>query len=201
MSIFKISKKSTTDLSGGSKDKIEVAQAVSPDPEKGTDLTEGVKIPDGQETTNQPHSPESDAIVSDGTAAKNNELMVKIEGPVGRVFTDALNKMLAIEGFAAMIMPPDPSKTKDQDDDRHSEVSVYVSNISRLNTEEIVQISNLITRSNSENFLIAIEGLDSTASAEKLRTLGILEQVAESSNAKIFYSVGGALEDLRVKLK
>ena len=113
-------------------------------------------------------------------AVEKPDLMVKIDGPVGRVFTDALNKLLVQESY--MTMSPEIFHDTKSDHTKQVDVQVYCWNANNLNTEDVVQITNDITKNKAKDYVIAVEALRPTAS---MRFLGELEKLP---NVKLCFS-------------
>ena len=76
------------------------------------------KVEEVKQKTEEDHSVENSHVIETTVPSNNDQdkepsleekedpkLMVKIDGPVGRLFTEALNKMLATEGYIAMVEP------------------------------------------------------------------------------------------------
>lgn len=204
MSVFKITKKKAIEINQENQPITDEAKAQS---EK-IDAVNTINSPRAREDDAAapgdlaPAPAESDTLpIKEGDPAR--DITVKIDGPVGKVFTDALNQMLAIEGFAAMISPDEVVKKASEAHD-HADISigVYSGSVDLLNTEEIVKISNEITRHSNQEYIIAIEGVrGGHLETSKIRALGILEELTKSSGAKLFYSHDLAISHLRGKLQ
>lgn len=219
MSIFKISKKQVSKVSDGNQgitdettvqaeqheevEKYKAARAREPEEA----MPEGAPREASTAPGEMPEQPVvSDTPAEDATMVddQHRDVVVKIDGPVGKVFTDALNQMLAIEGFAAMIGADELVKHKEEGESDHADIhiGVYSGSVDLLNTEEIVKISNEITRHTNQDYIIAIEGVyGRTLNTDSLRRLAILEDVAKNGGVKVFYNKDMAVEHLKGKLK
>lgn len=108
--------------------------------------------------------------------------LISIDGPVGRIYSAALQEVFANEGMAAMLHDMTEAEegvgvdgepvvhnldgSKDGDDDEvqqsaagviHTKVYSYTADT--LNLKDVVQISNEISRNQGRDYIIAIEGV------------------------------------------
>lgn len=136
----------------------------------------------------------------EGTPLKvNNETkdtMIKIDGPVGRIFTDALNKVLAQESYVTML----PAILDDQlvDDPITSadpSLQVYCWTGDALGTQDVVKITNDIAKHQDREYVIAVESAKPTAA------LGILSSLDKLKNVKVCFSREAAMSAVLAKVK
>jgi len=208
MSIFKISKKQLTKITDEN-------QSISDETTVKAEQHEAFEKHIGAREAESPEPVSAEATAKPVDAANPDEsttmsahagkdIVVKIDGPVGKVFTDALNQMLAIEGFAAMINADELVKHAEHDESDHADIQigVYSGSVDLLNTEEIVKISNEIIRHTNQDYIIAIEGVyGRTLTTESIRRLALLEDLAKNGGTRVFYTTDLALDHLRGKLK
>ena len=140
----------------------------------------------------------NDGVVSaDGEPVEKPDLLVKIDGPVGRVFTDALNKMLVQESY--MTMSNDLFETKEKkediDEDDNINLQVYCWNGEELNLEDVTAITNDITKHKNRDFVIAIE------SARVTPIMALLGDLEKLPNVKLCYSQSKALQLVSERIK
>ena len=126
------------------------------------------------------------------------KMMVKVDGPVGRLFTDALNKMLATEGYITML----PNIEADQFDQESQEeelpknlVQVYCWRTDAINTSDLVELTNNITRHTDRQFVIAMESTGRVSNG-----IGVLEDLQKMPNVKLCYSMESAVRHVQGKL-
>lgn len=127
-----------------------------------------------------------------GEPVEKPDVMVKIDGPVSRVFTDALNKLLVQESY--MTMNPVLFE-KDKENDEDVEIQVYCWNGDDLNTEAVTQITNDVTRHSNRDFVIAVE---STRVSPSMALLGYLEKLP---NVHLCFSQEKALALVSARFK
>lgn len=133
------------------------------------------------------------------TSMSEKPVMVKIDGPIGRLFTDTLNKILANESYMTMFskMPVEMHERDDSgDSDEEPDVQVYCWKAEALNAQDLVQVTNLITKTSSSNVIIAIE-----ASSGRLSdAVKLLPAFEKMDRVKVCYSQQAAAEALVARL-
>lgn len=122
--------------------------------------------------------------------AEKAEVMVRVDGPISRVFTDALNKILAVEGMETMLSD---EENEDDDDDF---IQVYCWKESQLNTEDVVKITNDISKHTERSYVIAVESTGRPTSA-----MGHIEALGRLGNVKVCYSLEKAVAFVKGQLK
>ena len=132
-----------------------------------------------------------------GEPVEKPDLMVKIDGPVGRVFTDALNKLLVQESY--MMMSPslfeDKDKTEDLDEDKEVGLQVYCWKGEELNIEDVTAITSDIAKHQNRDFVIAIE------SARITPVMALLGDLEKLPNVRLCYSQEKALSIVSERIK
>lgn len=126
------------------------------------------------------------------------EIKVKVDGPVGRVFTDALNKALALESYMTMI--PDnlyDEDEKDEDGEEDVDLQVYAWDADTLNMSDAVEITNEIVKKTDRQFIIAMEAHDARLSS----VVGLLDRYRKMPNVRICYTRSGAVDAVLTHLK
>ena len=125
------------------------------------------------------------------------ELMVKIDGPVGRIFTDALNKMLVQESY--MTMSPALFESKDQEDHQNdedeAELQIYCWKGDELNMKDVTMITDDIAKNTNRDFIIAIESVKVTPA------MSMLGDLLKLKNVQICFSQERALELVKSRIK
>ena len=136
------------------------------------------------------------AIAAPGAEAggEKQDIMVKIDGPVSRVFTDALNKMLVNESYMTMV-PVDHKPSSTQQEQDQDILQVYVWKADELNTEDVVQITNDISRHVERDYVIAIESARSVS-----KSVGLIEELGKLKNVTVCYSQERALSLVKSKV-
>ena len=126
------------------------------------------------------------------------KMLMKVDGPVGRLFTDALNKMLATEGYLTVM----PNIEADQFDQETPEqdlpknlVQVYCWRTDAVNTSDLVELTNNITRHTDRQFVIAMESTGKMSNG-----MGVLEDLQKMPNVKLCYSMESAVQHFKGKL-
>lgn len=149
--------------------------------EKNTEVGEELQAP--QQTEHE--SPAADAV--------QGEKMVKIDGPVGRVFTDALNQLLVEEGYMTMLplleTRPEPEPKKDP------LLQVYCWTGNSINTEDVKSLLNEIAVHPNRDYVVAVENIERVTPA-----LSSLDMLSRLDNVKICYSRSRAVEHVWKKL-
>ena len=133
-----------------------------------------------------------------GAAAPGKEIMVQVDGPVSRIFTDALNRLLAVEGY--ITVPPIIGKMVEGGEPAVETapglVQVYCWRTDAVNTNDLVQLTNEITRHTDREYVVAVEQASTIS-----ENMGILEGLAKNPNVKLCYSQESAARYIQGKLK
>lgn len=132
------------------------------------------------------------------------DVMIKVDGPVGRIFTDALNKVLVNESYMTMmphlrkkeapVVDPESGMTGDnrQDEDY---LQVYAWDVENLNMEDVVHITNEVTRHTERTFVIAVESTGKVTNA-----MSLLDGLSKCKNVTMCYSQVKAAEAVKAKV-
>lgn len=132
--------------------------------------------------------------MEDGQAVldeKKPEKMVKIDGPIGRIFTDALNRLLATEGYITML-PVEEFENTPVVEDALEMTEVYCWTGNTLNTTDVTELMNNVTRHQDRQFVVAVE------SVQKVTPLmGLLDSMVKLPNVQVCYSREAALAAVR----
>ena len=177
------------------------AQQTTQDTLKETMKAPGTPVPEeaAVDTTSEGAAPAA-ATPPEATpqtpAASNEPVTVQVDGPIGRVFTDALNKVLAIEGYLTMLPEDEPVTEADSVEIGHMSpikkapinlVQVYCWRTDAVNASDLVQLSNNITAHSDRTFVVALE-----AAATIKNAVGVLESLTCYPNVKVCYSLESA---------
>lgn len=143
-----------------------------------------------------------DAVAKESEAQKQEpsgkpDLVIKVEGPVGRVFTEALNKVLAKEGMAGMMLQGVENSTDDSEDDdgrvgqndqpAASPIEVHTVDAQLADLGDVVRINDAISQSTQNEHVIAIEHAHNQSKA-----IHMLDQLGSRKNVRICLSIDEA---------
>lgn len=137
-----------------------------------------------------------DVTNTDDGSSEKPEMMVKVDGPVGRVFTDALNRLLATEGYLTVLPKTKEMETLDTPDAPKKLVQVYCWRTDSVNVSDMVQLTNDITKHTDRQFVIAVEAASTLSSS--LRTL---DDLSKLPNVKVCFSNESAANFVKGLLK
>lgn len=122
---------------------------------------------------------------------------VILDGPLSRIYTQALNLVLANEDTSTMlsIIEAEGRNRPDfQENNAQRATYVYADSADALNTEGCVAIVDFISKHKDKgNIVLSLESLGSPS-----RHMSLVEQTAKENGVKIHYSRGRALEAIRV---
>lgn len=170
--------------------------------------TSGQTDPETAELT-QPKDKESstqedvkDAVAKESEGKKQElsdkpDLVIKVEGPVGRVFTEALNKVLAKEGVAGMMLQGVENSTDDSayvdegvgqnDQSVAPPIEVHTVDAQLVDLGEVVRINDAISQSTQSEHVIAIEHAHNQSKA-----IHMLDQLGSRKNVRVCLSIDEA---------
>ena len=115
---------------------------------------------------------------------------VKVEGPLGKVFTETLNKMLALEGIAAIpIGEEELEKIRAQ---QGKVVNVEVLSGEDLAMQDVVEVMNKSTEHQGEPYVIALEAIREGKAIP--HAVGYLYGLEKLGQVKVHHRVGMAVE-------
>lgn len=166
------------------------------------------KVEEVKQSTGEDHSVETSHTEPSSITVNNDEnvssspeegkedpkLMVKVDGPVGRLFTDALNKMLATEGYVAMIEPD--SVVKKEESDNTPSLQIYALKGDEIGMSDVVEITNEISKHSEQDYIVAVESV-----SQVTRAHGYLEELGKLGNVKLCWSQNSALNAIKDRLK
>lgn len=137
-----------------------------------------------------PKGEETDGNKEVFTLGENNTekaAVVKVDGPLGRVFTQALNKMLAVEGMAAIPLTNEAFELMRKNKEVEV-INVKAIDTAFVNTEDAVEITDDIVKHPNENFVLAME----SRSSKVTNCAGLLSGLDKLKNTQVQYRVESA---------
>lgn len=130
---------------------------------------------------------------------KKDELLVAVDGPVGRIYTNALNKLLAMEGYTTMIPKQwrvGGRSTETREDleihdveDPSMAVKVWCWDTDSLNMDDVIKISNEIYRHPNRDYVIALEKSDRVTPE-----VAMLDEVCRVTGKSLVFGLNKAAE-------
>ncbi len=128
---------------------------------------------------------------------KEGEVVVNIAGSLSSVFTASLNQLLATESYMTMIPMLGDDEGKGLPVHSSTDIlRVYCWDGDALNMQDVVQITNEIARSSSEDeFVIAIENMKNPSIA-----IGAAARLNSLKNVSVCYTRGKALQLVKDKV-
>lgn len=154
-------------------------------------LESSTEIEQNRQNAPVAEAPESIPAAQEVSEATGEELMIKVDGPVGRVFTDALNKVLANESY----MATSPLLFESGEKEEGVALQVYAWQADQINTEDVVEITNDISRHDNRDYVIAIEGRFVTPA------IALLDNLSSLKNVKVVYSQEKAIDEVLKRVK
>ena len=138
------------------------------------------------ETIQAPDTPVSEQSAVETMSEPARGVTVQVDGPIGRVFTDALNKVLALEDYMTMLPEAMDEKEPSAEPSKGNRnlVQVYCWRTDAVNASDLVQLSNMISRHTDRSFVVALEAGQVMKSA-----VGVLESLTCYPNLKVCYSL------------
>ena len=193
MSVFKIQLNSALTQEQQEAKKNETTQ--SPDTEVSEQVTRSEK--DNMTVAAAEIPPEGAAEVPPA-AGEVSDVKIKIDGPVGQIFTDALNKMLATESYLTLSPMGEANQGADLLQDLKDEeiLQVYCYKADELNVDDVLRISDEITKHTERNYVLSFETAGSFPSV-----LEAAENVARLPNVSLFLSRKAAINHIQSKVR
>lgn len=131
--------------------------------------------------------------------------LISIDGPVSRIYSAALQEVFANEGMAAMLqdlggndsgigIDGDPVVRGDSDDLVHQSAAglqhtqVFSYTADTLNLQDVVKISDHITKNMGRNYIVAVEGVTGNH-----RAASMLEEMERAGRLRLCLSRGAAI--------
>lgn len=129
-------------------------------------------------------------------AREKDKVVVKVDGPLSQVFTEALNKVLAFENMVLLPILADEYEAMKKEADFNDMTSIHVQayDAHDLTTGDVVDITNEITKTTEDAHIIAMESArgvsDASACAENMyRSLKATSYYRFSSAANQILSI------------
>lgn len=137
----------------------------------------------GSSVTETPSTTDSSELA--GLVPENRKnVVVKIDGPVGRVFTEALNGLLATESYLTMAPLVNFSGANSANDEKDNDfIQIYSWNADELNISDVVEITNDISKHTERNYVIALESIGMVTN-----NVALLSELGKLKNVKVCYS-------------
>lgn len=207
-----------------SKTEVEPSQAATPDgaPDVANSGEQPVKVDDELQAA---RSLDKEDKQPEGTtpAPKEREArLISIDGPVGRIYSAALQEVFANEGMAAMlhdfseaeegvgsdgepvVRNLDGSRDDDEDGVIHQSVAgvkhtkLYSYTADTINIDDVVKISNEICKNRGRDYIIAIEGV---TYGNINKAMDVLCDMEKAGQIKLCLSRGSAISAVMSSLK
>lgn len=160
----------------------------------------------GKETTLEPGTGPTDTpatepithvdVESGASATIKKDVMLKIDGPVGRLFTEALNKALATESYMTMLPAMgDQPEAHDPVTDLEPDLQVYCWTGDSLEASDVIEITNDIAKHQNREYVVSVEAIRQTP-----RAMAAL-QALRSDRVKLCYSRESAVAEVKARLQ
>lgn len=85
--------------------------------------------------------------------------IIKVDGPLGQIFTEALNKILAVESMAAIPMTEDDPRFQELSSKDPNILTVEAYDASELSSSDVHQLSEMVSKDETKDVLIAMEAI------------------------------------------
>ena len=197
MEIFKIERRG--------QDKVVTPQSVSnvvekPEADQGLVLSEkeelrqaqaiaGEEVPGGTtEATGKAEVGASDAPTYTLGDDKAPKAVIKVDGPLSKVFTEALNKILAFENMVMVPLLVEEYEEMKKDVSFNEATSIHVQayDANELHSADVIDIADGVTKTNLETNILAMEA----AKGKKLsQYVGRVENYCRSAKVNNYYSM------------
>lgn len=123
------------------------------------------------------------------------EKTIKIDGPISRVFTDALNQLLSTESYLTMVPQAIENEKPDDDGDDDNVVQVYCWNANDLNVQDLTKITDEITRHTERNYVISIE-----TAGHVPNIVGLASELGRMPNVVFCSSIAAGVEAVKARI-
>lgn len=132
----------------------------------------------------------------------DQEKTVVLDGPLGRIYTQALNLAYAKEDTGTMAMIIDAANRERQEKESTNPdhgVYVYATDTDHLDNRELVEITNWMTtnQKNDQPMVISLESVGNKISNKS----GLLEEMAKAHGVTVHYSRNSAMKAIRSQMK
>lgn len=131
------------------------------------------------------------------------DIVVKIDGPLGRYFTESLNKILAIEGMLMTMMATDEEE-EDQETrfDIKPDLVVTAMDGSALKFEDVTALNEVLKRYSTGDVVIAAESASMKMVTRELSQYHVTCKAHDRQLCqRIELAVGRAMEVIRRKMR
>lgn len=132
-----------------------------------------------------------------GGEGPEKEIVVKVSGKLGQAFTDALNKMLATESYLTVGTPVAQEREESFLQEIHDKeiLQVFCWDADKLNVDDMVEISNEITRNTNRSYVLSFETAGTIPTI-----LEAAEKLARLPNVTLCLSRSAALSAVQRKV-
>jgi len=188
MQIFKLEPVAVT-----SSGKTEGKPALEVSPSDTEELKQAQQVvgeaPEAVEGEGEPVVKQAEQFSLGEMKTEHTPVAVRVEGPLGKVFTETLNRMLALEGIAALpIGEEELDKIREQ---QGKVVNVEILSGEGLSMPDVVSVMNKTTGHPGEPYVIALEAIWEGKIPDAVGYLYGLEKLGQ---VKVHHRVGLAVE-------
>lgn len=131
------------------------------------------------------------------------EVVVKVDGPLGRVFTEALNKMLATENLVVMPLTEDDLRLRQEEDSSFNDeilINVIAYDANELQSSDVVDVTNEIVKRPDTQYVIAMETIQHRGRVSN--AVGLVESLCQGNKKiKSCYHLNTAVNLIMERLK
>jgi hypothetical protein len=141
-------------------------------------------------------------VNADGTPVDKNqqeEPSVVIDGPLGRIYTQALNLAYANEDTGTMSLIIAENRQRQSDKQPTGGTYVLAMDMDDLNTQSLVSASNWAAQAKKDGADSLIISLESHGTIS--RHAGLVEEMARAHGAKVVYSRESAMAAIKTSVK
>lgn len=128
---------------------------------------------------------------------KTEQVVLKVDGALGQVFTNALNKMMAVESMVMIPMSEDQIEEGGEGDKIIVPTIIHAEILdpSLLQVRDIVSISDEAQVNQADQYVVATEGTHLNRASGKLHLLGA------HGNVDVRYTMSGAIDLVLAKCR
>lgn len=133
----------------------------------------------------------------DATEKKN--VVVKVDGPLSQVFTEALNRVLAFENMVLLpILAEELEVMKEEDESFNDLTSIHVQayDANDLTTMDVVDITNEITKTVQDDHILVMESARGLSNA-----VGSVDRMCTALKTKSYYRFSVAANQIAMIAK
>lgn len=139
-----------SDVTANENEELKQAQALTGETVKKTvSNTEGGQVDESGETFNL-------------GGEKEQAIVVKVDGPLSRLFTDSLNKVLAFESMVLIPLTEEQLEAMKENDPEYNDtttIHVQAYDASDITTSDVVEISDAITKTDADDRVLVMESV------------------------------------------